>query len=71
MRRGYPGIHDMSGSVWEWNDVCDSNDSTSFCRTYGGAYDAVGPQELSCTGVRVWRRNSGALNIGFRCCTNL
>ncbi len=68
---GYAGIHDMSGSVWEWNDVCDSNDPAGFCHTYGGAYDSIGPQELSCTGTRAWRRNSGMLNIGIRCCTDL
>jgi hypothetical protein len=68
---GYPGIYDMTGSVWEWNNVCDSDDLTSFCRTYGGAYDSVGPTELSCTGLRVWTRNSGAQNIGIRCCEDL
>jgi formylglycine-generating enzyme required for sulfatase activity len=68
---GYAGIHDMVGSVWEWNDVCDSNDPMSFCRAYGGAYDAVGPHELSCTGMRNWSRQDGAQNIGIRCCTDL
>jgi formylglycine-generating enzyme required for sulfatase activity len=69
---GYPGIHDMSGSVWEWNDVCDTSDPGSFCKSYGGAYDSVGPQELSCIETpRPWRRNAGMLNIGIRCCEDL
>jgi hypothetical protein len=68
---GYPGIHDMAGGVWEWNDVCDTNDATSSCHAYGGAYDAIGPTELSCGGIRPWTRTSTALNIGIRCCTDL
>jgi formylglycine-generating enzyme required for sulfatase activity len=68
---GYDGLHDMSGSVWEWNDACDSNDKAGGCHAYGGAYDSTGAQDLACTAVRYWGRMSTAQDIGFRCCTDL
>jgi formylglycine-generating enzyme required for sulfatase activity len=67
---GYPGIYDMSGSVWEWNDVCAGTDPGAFCHVYGGAFDSV-PTELACKGERNWTRTSTAQNIGFRCCEDL
>jgi formylglycine-generating enzyme required for sulfatase activity len=68
---GYPGIHDMSGSVWEWNDVCADNTAGAFCHVYGGAYDSIQPIEFACKGERNWTRSDGALNIGIRCCEDL
>jgi formylglycine-generating enzyme required for sulfatase activity len=68
---GYPGIHDMSGNVWEWNDVCADDSAASFCHAYGGAFDSLMPPELACTGERNWTRSSGAMNIGIRCCEDL
>jgi formylglycine-generating enzyme required for sulfatase activity len=68
---GYPGIYDMSGSLWEWADACDSNDLMASCHAYGGAFDSMAPADLSCAGVRYWGRTSTAMDIGFRCCTDL
>jgi formylglycine-generating enzyme required for sulfatase activity len=67
---GYPGIYDMSGSVWEWNDVCAGTNPGDFCHVYGGAFDSM-PSELACKGERNWTRTSTAQNIGFRCCEDL
>jgi formylglycine-generating enzyme required for sulfatase activity len=67
---GYPGIYDMSGSVWEWNNVCASSNPGDFCHVYGGAFDSM-PPELACKGERNWTRTSTAQNIGFRCCEDL
>src|SRR5439155_10410827 len=65
---GYAGIYDMSGSVWEWNDACDSAKPDSFCHAYGGAFDSTA-EELACGAApRPWTRNAGAVNIGIRCC---
>jgi sulfatase modifying factor 1 len=67
---GFPGIFDMSGSVWEWTDVCASADPGAFCDTMGGAYDST-ESELGCIGERNWTRSSAANNIGIRCCQDL
>jgi formylglycine-generating enzyme required for sulfatase activity len=67
---GYPGVYDMMGNVWEWNDVCDSTDPASFCRNHGGAFDSP-DTALSCEGMRPWTRNSTAADLGIRCCTDL
>lgn len=67
---GFPGLDDMSGNVWEWNDTCDSNDPGAFCHAVGGGFDST-PTELECLGERNWVRTSSAANIGFRCCLDL
>jgi len=67
---GYPGIHDLSGNVWEWADVCPGNLPTDMCHVYGGSFDGA-PGDLACTGWRPWKRTTGANNIGFRCCEDL
>jgi len=65
---GYDGIHDMSGSVWEWTNACDSTDLGSFCHAAGGAFDSR-PDEMACgANPRPWTRSSAATNIGIRCC---
>jgi len=46
---GYPGLLDMSGNIWEWEDSCNgSNGNGDVCLTRGGSYvEAAG--DLSCT----------------------
>jgi formylglycine-generating enzyme required for sulfatase activity len=68
---GYPGIYDMSGSVWEWNDVCEDATPGGSCHVYGGAFDSLMSTELACKGERNWTRTAGAGNIGIRCCEDL
>jgi sulfatase modifying factor 1 len=63
----YPGIHDMSGSVWEWVDSCGSVSPQANCTALGGAFDSHAP-ELECSGFRFAQRNTGGNNVGFRCC---
>jgi sulfatase modifying factor 1 len=68
---GYPGIYDMNGELWEWNNACDSDKPDSFCHTYGGAFDSK-DDELACNGApRPWTRSSTAANIGIRCCQDI
>lgn len=67
---GLPGLHDMSGNVWEWTDTCQNDQPTALCHALGGAFDG-NQSDLACLGVRAWNRASGAANIGFRCCLDL
>jgi sulfatase modifying factor 1 len=67
---GYLGIHDMSGSVWEWVDSCGSVSAQANCTALGGAYDST-PTELECSGFRFAQRTTAGNNVGFRCCQDL
>jgi formylglycine-generating enzyme required for sulfatase activity len=65
---GYPGLLDMSGNIWEWEDSCNgSNGNGDVCLTRGGSYvEAAG--DLSCTHDIAPTRDTTAITIGFRCC---
>lgn len=69
---GYPGVMDMSGNVWEWEDSCTAaTGSSDECRLRGGSFyfDASG---LGCTSVNYTLplRNTQSEAVGFRCCAD-
>jgi hypothetical protein len=66
---GYPGLFDMSGNVFEWEDRCETNDAgpNDFCFTRGGAYDQAS-STLTCGEGVLYTRGSESGNIGIRCC---
>ncbi len=83
---GFPGIFDMSGNVWEWENACTGYDfdagffdagpppDQSPCRARGGAYDGT-LNDLYCrlTGndqALTYKRSEAHADLGFRCCSN-
>jgi formylglycine-generating enzyme required for sulfatase activity len=67
---GYPGIYDMAGNVWEWEDSCNgSAGEADLCRARGGAF-GNGAEFHRCD----WDDFSPARNFnsgptGIRCCS--
>jgi formylglycine-generating enzyme required for sulfatase activity len=75
---GFPGIYDMAGNVWEWEDSCTPGDSGSSagdaCRLRGGTY-VDSASILQCDfdyldHFQPTRNTSGSSFIGFRCCAD-
>jgi formylglycine-generating enzyme required for sulfatase activity len=65
----YGGVYDLSGNVWEWEDSCDGNGQSAFCRARGGGFDS-NSNDLSCgyAGGYGYREDQ-YFSIGFRCCS--
>lgn len=65
---GYPGLFDMSGNVWEWEDACQgSAGAADLCRIRGGSF-AQGEAALTCGAESALARNAAGESVGFRCC---
>src|SRR5262249_23290755 len=67
---GYAGVYDLSGNAAEWRNACNGElGYDDFCRESGGA--RRGPDFLACNGREMDSRYYTALDMGFRCCSNL
>ena len=67
---GYPGIHDMSGNVYEWEDSCSAEIGESdMCRRRGGSYFVEG-MVVRCLVNEMQLRSATTNGIGFRCCSD-
>jgi hypothetical protein len=67
--QGPPGIFDLSGNVWEWEDSCQaSTGSTDQCRLRGGSFWYGGATALACASGNVNDRGAKNDIYGFRCC---
>jgi hypothetical protein len=69
---GFPGLHDMSGNVQEWEDNCSVVGTAASlkdtCKMRGGGY-ADGSSGVTCGAMTVTRKRSQADSAtGFRCC---
>ena len=67
---GYPGVYDMIGNVYEWEDSCVGTAGASdLCVTRSGSwYDPTGPND-TCANSGSSARNFTQPDFGFRCCS--
>jgi formylglycine-generating enzyme required for sulfatase activity len=65
---GFPGLHDLSGNVGEWEDSCASDaGANDQCSVRGGSfYDPSARQ--ACDALHNEVRNYSDFKLGFRCC---
>jgi formylglycine-generating enzyme len=74
---GFPGIYDMAGNMWEWEDSCTPGDSGSpagdSCRVRGGTW--VDGQDVTACGYDYLQhfaptRSNPDGYMGIRCCAD-
>lgn len=67
---GYPGLFDMMGNVYEWEDACIADAGLSGnCRVRGGQYAGGQDYHYCAWGGLQFARSFTAEDIGFRCCS--
>jgi formylglycine-generating enzyme required for sulfatase activity len=71
---GSPGLYDMSGNVWEFENSCSATTGMGDnCAARGGSFweaDSAS-NDLQCSGVYAfYQRATQNKNIGFRCCAD-
>ena len=68
----FDAIHDLSGSVWEWQNLCGTWGSSALsCSVMGGSYVDTDPKNLACAALASpATMTTVAPNWGFRCCAD-
>ena len=65
---GYPGIFDMSGNLFEWEDSCTGTGQDDACLVRGGSWKSSASDARCEIGNYPQFRTLAADDIGFRCC---
>jgi formylglycine-generating enzyme len=67
---GYPGIYNMSGNAWEWEDACDGTaGNTDKCRLRSGEFsNPEGFLRCDYGGFFIERTFNVSGTVGIRCC---
>jgi sulfatase modifying factor 1 len=66
---GFPGVFDMSGNVWEWEDACHYFDGgADYCVVRGGSFQSAS-SALTCSANLFAPRSNTFTDIGVRCCS--
>lgn len=71
---GVPGVFDMSGNAWEWDNVCTpttGGPQNDKCLLRGGGAGSS-PAQLRCLGRNAapYSRDTSFCTVGFRCCSD-
>jgi formylglycine-generating enzyme required for sulfatase activity len=67
---GIPGLFDMSGNLWEWEDKCTGTAGMGdFCKYRGGDF-TNSEDNLSCAHEGVGFREGATQNVTVRCCAD-
>jgi formylglycine-generating enzyme required for sulfatase activity len=69
---GYPGLFDMAGNLWEWEDSCspDAGGADAGCMVRGSSY--ASNDSTSCSAARPFPRAFASLSVvTSRCCSDL
>ena len=65
---GYPGLFDLAGNVYEWDDLCATDDAgATSCEARGGSYQNSAVN-LRCDHAGVYDSTTHDETIGIRCC---
>jgi formylglycine-generating enzyme required for sulfatase activity len=70
---GLPGLYDMSGNAWEWEDACQppNGGESDSCLRRGASYTTSTGDQTSCKAWQLTPRKTRQCDIGFRCCTDV
>jgi len=70
---GYPGIFDMAGNLWEWEDSCDGDaGGADICTLRGCSYAAGGGATGECAQTFSGKRDgTDSYDVTIRCCSDL